>query len=191
MSDMIQTCAADGEFEQSVLAIQQARTNFQIRHFVVGQHDTDARRFHQCVNELHIKVMNLKRSQIHKRQLERKIKATRNGTEEERDEAALMRLDMEQLDLAIIGAVREAQTLYAIFKSFPKKYTREEMDDAEEEYWQKRLTRQASHELISTGRVGVGNLDSLAQIGKPVTTAFIREIEEQLCIPQSPEQSAD
>lgn len=163
MNDLIERC--DKDLADAIRAIQQPRTNFQLRHFVVGQHDTEPRRWWQCVLELQIKIQNLKRAQIHRRQIERKIKALRNGGDEAKDEGALLMLDLEDQELAILGAIRETETLYAIFQSFPRGYTREELDQAEADYWQKRLTRQARHEINATGAIGVGNQEALEQIG--------------------------
>jgi hypothetical protein len=120
--------------------------------------------------------------------MQRKIEVLRKGGDESQDEAELLQLEMQDHDLAVLGALRETEALYAIYKSFPRRYTSEELNAAEEEYWHKRLTRQAAHELFSTGRLGVGNVDSLQQIGKPVTGALIREIEGQLCLQNHQEQ---
>src|SRR5260370_26300270 len=101
------------ELDDAILAIQQPRTDFQLRHFVVGQHDTEARRWLQCVLELQNKIDVLERAQIGRRQLTRRIAALRNGDDDARDEAALLTLDLRAQDRAVIGAVREAETLYA------------------------------------------------------------------------------
>jgi hypothetical protein len=188
MNDLIQQCESD--LAAAVLAIQQPRTNFQIQHFVVGQHDTEPRRWHQCVLELQIKIQLLKRAEIERRMTLRKIERLRQSSElDSRDQADLLTIDLEAHELAVLGAVREAETLYAIYKSFGRTYTREELDAAETEYWQLRLTRQAKHELIANGRIGVGNLDSLEQIGQSVTQEFIQRLGLELCEPNSQTQS--
>jgi hypothetical protein len=163
MNDLI--TKFESELAGAIEAIQQPRTDFQLAHFVVGQHDTEPRRWWQCVLELQLKIQSLKRAQIERRRTMRRILELEAGDLDARDEAALLRLGIEETDLAIIGAVRETQALYAIFRSFPKSYTREELDDAEAEYWQKRLVRQARQEINSMGTIGVGNQDSLEQIG--------------------------
>lgn len=164
MNDILRKC--ESELSHAITAIQQPRTNFQLAHFVVGQHDTEARCWHQCVLELQIKLGALKRAEIGSRQVARKIAALEAcGDIEADDEAALLRLDLEDHERAVLGAEREAQALYAIFLSFPRGYSREELDAAEEEYWRKRLTRQARQEINATGTIGVGNQDALEQIG--------------------------
>jgi hypothetical protein len=163
MNDLILKC--ESELAGAINAIQQPRTSFQLAHFVVGQHDTEPRRWWQCVLELQLKIQNLKRIQIERRRTMRRVEVLEHGDEDARDEAALLRLGVEETDLAILGAVREVQALYGIFKSFARSYTREELDAAEAEYWQKRLVRQARHEISATGAIGVGNQDALEQIG--------------------------
>jgi hypothetical protein len=168
MNDVITKC--ESELAGAIQAIQQPRTNFQLQHFVVGQHDTEPRRWWQCVLELQIKIQNLKRARIERRRMERRCAALHTlwmneRNEDARDESEIMALDMAEHDLAILGAMREAQALYAIFQSFPRSYTREDLDEAEAEYWRKRLVRQARHEVNACGSIGTGNQDSLEQIG--------------------------
>src|ERR1019366_66210 len=130
MNDLISKVGND--LAKAIRTIQQSRSNFQIEHFVVGQHDTEPRRWWQCVLELQIKLQNLRRAVIQRRQTERKLLSLDNaGTDESRDEAALLRLDREDHELAVLGAVRETECLYAIFKSFDRIFTREELDAAE------------------------------------------------------------
>jgi hypothetical protein len=167
------------ELREAVLAIQQPRTNFQLQHFVVGQHDSEPRRWMQCVLELQIKLHHLRRAEIEQRITRRRIASLRSaGTA---DEADLMEIDLETHTLAILGAVRETEALFAIFKSFPRGYTNAELNAAEEEYWQLRLARQAKHSLVATGRIGLGDLDSLYQLGNPVDLGLVRKLEAELC----------
>ena len=177
MNDLIPQI--ESELREAIYAIQQPRTDFQLRHFVVGQHDTDPRRWSQCVLELSLKIHLLKRAKIECRIAERKIAEMRAGGME--DEAELAELDLEQHDLAVIGAAREAETLYAIYKAFGRTYSHDELMAAEAEYWKARLARQAKHSLVATGRIGIGDLDSLQQIGWPITAETIRRLELETC----------
>lgn len=179
-TDLIRTC--DSALKDAILAIQQPRTDFQLKHFVIGQHDAEPRRWLQCVLELQIKLQNLKRAGIEQRMTGRRIDALRaEGTPDALDRAELLEIDLEAQGLAIVGAIRETQALFAIFRSFPRGYTNEELNAAEADYWQKRLARQARHSLAATGRIGVGDLDALHQTGRPVTVETIRELEAELC----------
>jgi len=65
----------------------------------------------------------------------------------------------------MLGAGREFETLYQMWRAFPHRFTREELDAAQEEYWRLRLTRQANQDLQAAGRVSAGNQEALRQIG--------------------------
>ena len=170
------------ELEQSFLEIQQPRTSYVIEKFVVGQHDTIEMQFSQCVLEIQIKVANLKRAKLGKRRIEIQIKELEDkGTEIDQIDADLKRIDLQEQDYAVLGALRELEALYKIYQSFPKKYTREEIDNAQESYWKLRLDRQAQQDLQATGRVGVGNSEALRQINLAATPKLdhIREVEKK------------
>jgi hypothetical protein len=170
------------ELEQSFLEIQQPRTSYVIEKFVVGQHDTIEMQFSQCVLEIQIKVANLKRAKLGKRKIEIQIKELEDkGTEIDQIDADLKRIDLQEQDLAVLGALRELEALYKIYQSFPKKYTRKEIDDAQENYWKLRLERQAQQDLQATGRIGVGNSEALRQINLTGTPKLdhIREVEKK------------
>jgi hypothetical protein len=186
MTDLIPFDDWQNELAKAIEAIQQPRTDYQIEKFVVGQHVSEARRWHQCVLELQIKFQNLRRGQIQQRQMARKLaKLEAKGTPEANDKAALLRLDMEDHALAMLGAMREAQCLWAIYQSFGRNFTRDELNAAEGEFWQKRLTMQAQYDLNATGRIGVGNQDALRMAGiDPSTVAGNLESVEQRFLSQ-------
>jgi hypothetical protein len=168
------------ELDESIKAIQQPRTDFQIKHFVVGQHVSEPRRWWQCVLELQIKLQNIRRAEIHQRQSRRKIERLEKiGTPAALDKAELERIDLEDHSLAMLGAVREAQCLWGIYKSFDRTFTREELEAAESEYWQLRLAMQAQHDMNANGRVGVGNQDALRMIGQPTGQGHIKAAEQR------------
>ena len=170
------------ELEESFLAIQMPRSAYTIEKFVVGQHDTVEMQFCQCVLEIQIKVANLKRAKLGKRKIEIQIKELEDkGTEIDQIDADLKRIDLQEQNFAVLGAIRELEALYKIYQSFPKKYTREEIDNAQENYWKLRLERQAQQDLQATGRIGVGNSEALRQINLTGTPKLdhIREVEKK------------
>ena len=73
-------------------------------------------------------------------------------------------IDLENLHFAMQGAVREFNRYYEIFETLPK-FTYEQMQDAEERYWQLRLARQAQCDIDASGRIGTGNHEALWQAG--------------------------
>jgi hypothetical protein len=165
---------------QAFKEVQQPRTEFQLRKFVVGQHGIPEQDYAQCVVELQLKYNNLRRAKIHlektKHQVSELSKKTDKLSEFTRREKEI---DKEECGLAVIGALREFEILYQIWNEFPKKYTRAEIDRVQPEYWKKRLTKQANQDLMANGRVSVGNQNVLSQIGMAVTPELdhVREIE--------------
>jgi hypothetical protein len=168
MNDLTKLDQWHERLAKAARAIQQPRTDFELAHFVVGQHDTEPRRWVQCVLELQIKVQTLRRAKIAERQMRRRIrKLERKGTRKAVDKAKLMRIDLEDHEMAILGATREARALWTIYKGFSRAYSRRQLNGSEEEYWRRRLARQALQDANATGRIGVGNQDALRMLGSP------------------------
>jgi hypothetical protein len=145
-------------------AVSQPRSDYQLRKFVVGEHETPERQYLQVVVEMQRKVSALRRAVI-----ERRKKLAAIDKETNPDERELMQIDLDDMNFAITGAMREFDTLYSIYMSLPS-FTAKELQDAEENYWQRRLIRQAQVDLDSFGQVGPGNLDALRQAG--IITGF-------------------
>ena len=112
------------ELQNAFLEIQQPRTEFTLRHFVVGQHDTIEQQYAQCVLEMQIKYDNIRRALLSKKRIEIEIKELESkNTEIDLIDAEIKKIDLEAQDRAIVGAWREFQVLYKIWNEFPKKYT--------------------------------------------------------------------
>jgi hypothetical protein len=148
--------------------IQKPRSRFQLEKFVVGQHDTDDQQYRQTLLEIQnlfytIKVVKL---ELKKQEIEiTRLRAT--GDEVDSIDAEIKELGMEQTRLTMIGAERELKDLVEIWESFEHKYTYEEMEQLQPEYWSARLTRQAQLEAMgSGGKVGWASLDALRQVGE-------------------------
>jgi len=174
--------SAIGEMEDAFNAIQQPRTAYVLEKFVVGQHDTESQRYAQCVLEMQIKYDNIRRAKLNKRKLEIKIaELEAKNTELDQIEADIIKIDIEEQDRAMLGALREFEALYKIWQSFPKKYSRAELDANQHEYWKLRLQRQAYQDMQATGRVGVGNHEAMRQIGLSTVPELghIREVEKK------------
>ena len=62
------------EMESAFLEIQQPRTDYALRHFVVNQHDTKEQQYAQCVLELQIKYDNIRRALLGKKKVEIEIR---------------------------------------------------------------------------------------------------------------------
>jgi hypothetical protein len=152
-------------------AIQQNRSNFQIKNFVVGQHMTPGRQRMQCVLELQIKMFNIRSSQLDSDKISIEIEQLEKGGERYGDyEERFRQIDIEkkklelaQIDLARIGQVREAECLYSILQSLPK-FTREQYEEEEQLYWTMRLNEQLELSALNDR----GNLQAINQINRGI-----------------------
>lgn len=157
--------------------IQKPRSRFQLEKFVLGQHDTEDQQYRQTLLEIQNSIYTIRaiRLELKKAEIEiERLKST--GDEIDAIDAELKELGTEQTWLSMIGAERELADLVDLWTSFPHKYTYEEMEKLQPEYWSARLTRQAQLEAIgSGGKVGWAALDALRQVGE-----FVVELPNQI-----------
>lgn len=146
--------------------IQKPRTRFQLEKFVVGQHDTPEQQYKQTLVEIQnlyytLKVLSLR---VKKEEIEiNRLRST--GDEMDELDAQIKEVSLEQTRLAALGAQREIMDLVDIWESFEKKFTYEEMEQLQPNYWDKRLRRQAVLEAVGGSQAQASHLDSLRQIG--------------------------
>jgi hypothetical protein len=156
----------DAELIKAFREIQQPRTDFQLEHFVIGNHEVREQQYAHCVLNLRLKYDVLRKTQIHLEKITYEIDELKKKDDKLSEfEWREKEIDREICANAVLGAMREFNTLYEMWGTFEHKYTRAEIDAAQPEYWRKRLTRQANEDLLATGRVGKGNIQSLKQIG--------------------------
>ena len=146
--------------------IAESRTQFQLDKFVVKQHDTEEMRYKQVLLELQslyfgIRVMEIEMKKK-KVQLE-KLRST--GDEVDELDAQILEITLERDTLGANGALREFDNLMDIYDSFEHKFTREEIEEGQAEYWNRRLNRQATLEAIGGSQAQASHLDALRQIG--------------------------
>lgn len=156
---------------EAIAEIQQARSRYQLEHFVVGQHDTAEMRFYQVCIELQDMEHKLARATLDLRKGEVAIERLRaSGDAIDAIDADIQELDLEVVQLSMIGAEREVTCLREMFEDSPK-FTRKQIERAQPEYWRARLTRQYELQRIS-GAVGWAQLDAMRQTG------MLTEIEQ-------------
>lgn len=145
---------------EAIDSIAQSRSNYQLQHFVVGQHDTQERQYQQCLLELNTKLNNIKRDQIALKKLEKKL-----SLEKDEDERSLIEIDIEEVSFGLKSQMREAGVLYSIFNALPK-FSYQQLQEAEERYWHLRLSRQAEMDIAQRNLgIGTGNMEALRQAG--------------------------
>ena len=160
----------------------QARTDYTLKELVIGQHETTEQQYAHTILELRIAYNALRKAQIHFEKTNYEIEQLKTKDDKLSEfEWREKEIDKHESECAVIGKMREFGCLYKIWQSFPKQYTRAEVNANQPEYWRKRLTRQANQDLFATGRISVGNQDALRQIGRGVTPELdhVRDIEHR------------
>jgi hypothetical protein len=165
------------QVEKAIAEVQQPRSRFQLERFVLGQHPTPEMRYYQTVIELQDAIYKYKLAVINVKKAELKIaklKATGDGLDELK--AQEVELGLAQTSYAMVGAEREMKHLLEIFDTFTHKYTREEIEAAQPDYWQARLTDNAKAMLIGGQSVNAAHIEAMKQAG--VLDSFVTEVEK-------------
>jgi predicted transcriptional regulator len=165
------------KIEKAIAEVQQPRSRFQLERFVLGQHATPEMQYYQTVIELQDMIYQYKLAQIAVKKAGVKIAKLRS-TGEEIDElkAQEKELGLAQTRFTMLGAERELKHLMEIFDSFKHKYTREEIEAAQPDYWKARLTNNAKAMLMGGSSVNAAHIEAMEQAG--VLDSFVAEVEK-------------
>lgn len=165
------------EVEKAIAEVQQPRSRFQLERFVLGQHATEEMRYYQTVIELQDAIYKYKLAVLSVKKANIKIAKLR-ATGDELDElkAQQLELGLAQTSFAMVGAEREMKDLLEIFDTFTHKYTREEIEAAQPDYWQARLTNNAKAMLMGGQSVNAAHIEAMEQAG--VLESFVAEVEK-------------
>ena len=163
-------------------------SDFQSRYFVVNSQVTDYRRVRQALLEIETRIAA-------KKQIERNVRKTKvqmkiherdlaNETDELKKELIHVDIDQCLYDLSVYDkkykvCLEELETFANIVREIvPDSATLEtyKLHNEEEEtkYWIARMAKQAAMDLITTGRIGQGNLDSIAMMPLDVQKETIK-----------------
>jgi hypothetical protein len=165
------------EIERAIAEVQQPRSRFQLERFVLGQHATAEMQYYQVCLELQDMIYKYKFAEINKKKTNLKIQRLRStGDELDELKAQEIELGQTQTNLAVIGAQRELAHLIDIWNTFQHKYTREEIETAQPDYWQARLTNNAKAMLMGGQSVNASHIEAMEQAG--VLENFITEVEK-------------
>lgn len=141
------------------------RTKFQLEHFVQNEHDTPQRKCLQLIMELKslrdgyiIDTLEMEKIKIEINEL------LSTGKPIDKIEAMKKQYVLGTMNEAMEYRQREIHTIADLLKKLPKVYTYQEIEEAEQTYWEKRLTRQCMEDLVSrmTG-INQGNIRSAIQ----------------------------
>jgi hypothetical protein len=165
------------EIELAIAEVQQPRSRFQLERFVLGQHATPEMQYYQVCIELQDMIYKYKLSEINEKKALAKItKLRESGDEVKEYKAQELELGLAQTKFAVIGAKREIAHLIDIWKNFDHKFTRDEIETAQPEYWQARLTNNAKAMLMGGTSVNPAHIEAMEQAG--VLDSFVAEVEK-------------
>jgi hypothetical protein len=165
------------EINKAIAEVQQPRSRFQLERFVLGQHATTEMQYYQTVIELQDSIYKYKMAKIAVQKSELKIAKLRStGDELDELKAQEIELGLAQTQFAMIGAEREMKHLLEIFDSFTHKYTRAEIESAQPDYWQARLSNNAKAMLMGGQSVNAAHIEAMEQAG--VLDSFVAEVEK-------------
>ena len=164
------------EIDKAIAEVQQPRSRFQLESFVLGQHATDEMKYYQTVIELQDMIYKYKLAQIAVKKSEIKIAKLR-ATGDELDElkAQEVELGLVQTRFTMLGAERELAHLVDIWNGFGHKFTREEIEAAQPDYWEARLTNNAKAMLMGGSGVNPAHIETMEQAG--ILESFVAEVE--------------
>lgn len=146
--------------------IMPERTGYQLRHFIIGQHDTAPMRFRQIVLEAQRLAYNMRMAEL---DIEKKrIQIHRllsSGDPIEAIEAEELRLGITLTERALEGARFEWLELEKLADETGY-HSLADIEADQGDYWRRRLTRQAESDRLGH-REGIspGNIESLLAAG--------------------------
>lgn len=144
--------------------IVRERSDYQLKHFVVGQHDTPHMRYRQILMEVKSLVTKIRFAELDVEK--QRIKLERLGD----DPLDQIKAEKHRMGIAITldlleGARRELAFLLKLAEEYPQ-YTPQEIEANQQEYWEARLQRQATLDRLSVEQqVSTGNLTSMLNAG--------------------------
>ena len=161
------------DFNEDFRNVPFGNSVFQITNFTDGQ-ESPARRYRHCLLQLHQKQRTLKECEFRRRgididieELKHKIEKYPEGSfKRQRLELKLERKEfgLEAEIKLIEDALVEVAAYKALLKDLPT-FTREEFEQEEYGYWEKRLLGDARREITSNGTVSPGVMSSLERMG--------------------------
>ena len=165
------------EIEKAIAEVQQPRSRFQLERFVTGSHITPQMQYYQTCLELQDMIYKYQMAKIGVQKAELKISRLRETKDELKElKAQEVEIGLRQTRLAMIGAERELNDLVEIFNGFETKFTRAEIEAAQPDYWNARLTGNAKAMLMGGTSVNAAHIEAMGQAG--VLDNFIVEVQQ-------------
>jgi len=140
------------------------RSDYQLQHFVVGQHDTPEMQYRQILLEVKSLVTNIRLAELDLKAKQIKIERLSDDPLDQ-IKAEKHRVGIALTLDALESAKRELSFLLRLAEQYPQ-YSPQDIEDNQREYWEKRLQRQATLDRMSVEQqVSTGNLMSMLNAG--------------------------
>ena len=158
--------------------LTRSKTTFEIRHFVIGQHESRYRQWRQIQMEADQKIhaleeaqANVSLAQVDLEELEYKVANMLGGDFEVSRNKIRIQQKKNQLkrsEFSMTGCLKELTDYMQIaeteFADFFDKSEEELASKYDEAYWLDRLSRQAQFDLVTQGKIGAGNMGAISQV---------------------------
>jgi hypothetical protein len=164
-------------------------SQFQSEAFVINSEVTDHRKIQQVSLEVRARMRALQQCQYDIKKAELKIKKFQRSLAEETDDIEREILELEikniEYDIKTTTVIMEQshielQTHLAILKKIAPentmdvlKHYKDNWEEKEKDYWIKRMGKQAMMDMLMSGKIQAGNLDSLMGMPEDARRAAI------------------
>lgn len=152
--------------KDAVNEISQNRSKYQIEKFVIGQHHSIEMQYYQLCREASGVINAIAETELRIEKVKAQAEELREtGKKSDAIEAQIMELSISGLEENLISSRRELEFMQELFDKYPK-FTRAEIEAAQQEYWETRLTRVAQLQMLSRqGGVDWAQLEAIYQAG--------------------------
>lgn len=159
---------------------ENGQTRYQSKHFVANSQITPYKQVKQSLMELEVRYHAYQeiRASLRKAQVMRKKMIKQQSEFDDELDKELIQVDIEKNDYDISIWKRklrqseyEIKTFLDIIKQYIKtpediEYFKGHNEEEERKYWIARMGKQAAMDIIAFGRVGSGNMDSIAMMNQ-------------------------
>lgn len=150
--------------EEAIDQIQLNRTRYQMERFVVGQHHTPEMQYRQLLAEADTLLGTIRETELRIKKIKAEAEELRaTGKKSDAIEADIKELGIKSLDRHLTNSRRELGILEEMFECYPK-YSIEDIEAAQEEYWRERLLRTAHFQAMS-GSITWAQIEAIWQAG--------------------------
>jgi len=152
--------------KEAINEVQQSRSKYQLERFVIGQHHSPEMQYYQLCQEANAVMGSIEETKLRIEKVKAEAEELRE-TDKKSDsiEADIKLLSIESLERQLRGQKRELAFMEEMFEQFPR-FTRNDIEEAQQDYWETRLTRVAQMQMLSRqGGVDWAQLEAVYQAG--------------------------